>query len=187
MQNALPDVLAVIQVALEGSISKRSAQASLAAGQLPQVRPVAGRRPSCPRLHLHSASSVNPGAVLMPGRWLAAHLPPLSSLSARMLPLCAGRPDPLDRGPAVPGQRVSLALGRACGAHCSTPRGAARGVSACRHGLCCDGLFFVSGVALQCTPRCRGQGECRQDLAAAAAWHSFWEGSCLPARRLTAS
>ena len=37
-QNALPDVLAVVQVALEGAISKRSAQASLAAGQLPQVR-----------------------------------------------------------------------------------------------------------------------------------------------------
>jgi hypothetical protein len=37
-QNALPDVLAVVQVALEGEISKRSAQASLAAGQLPQVR-----------------------------------------------------------------------------------------------------------------------------------------------------
>ncbi|KAL4434095.1 hypothetical protein ABPG75_000536 [Micractinium tetrahymenae] len=35
-QNALPDVLAVVQVALEGAISKRSAQASLAAGQLPQ-------------------------------------------------------------------------------------------------------------------------------------------------------
>ena len=30
-------MLAVVQVALEGSISKRSAQASLAAGQLPQV------------------------------------------------------------------------------------------------------------------------------------------------------
>ena len=34
--NALPDVLAVVQVALEGAISKRSATASLAAGQLPQ-------------------------------------------------------------------------------------------------------------------------------------------------------
>ncbi len=38
MQNALPDVLAVVQVALEGAISRRSVQASLAAGQLPQVR-----------------------------------------------------------------------------------------------------------------------------------------------------
>lgn len=37
LQNALPDVLAVVQVALEGAISKRSVQASLAAGQLPQV------------------------------------------------------------------------------------------------------------------------------------------------------
>ena len=36
LQNALPDVLAVVQVALEGHISKRSAKASLAAGQLPQ-------------------------------------------------------------------------------------------------------------------------------------------------------
>ncbi|PRW57974.1 N-acetyltransferase 10 [Chlorella sorokiniana] len=35
-QNALPDVLAVVQVALEGAISRRSVQASLAAGQLPQ-------------------------------------------------------------------------------------------------------------------------------------------------------
>ena len=33
---ALPDVLAVVQVALEGTISKKSASASLAAGQLPQ-------------------------------------------------------------------------------------------------------------------------------------------------------
>jgi N-acetyltransferase 10 len=33
---ALPDVLAVVQVALEGEISKKSATASLAAGQLPQ-------------------------------------------------------------------------------------------------------------------------------------------------------
>lgn len=33
---ALPDVLAVIQIALEGAISKKSATASLAAGQLPQ-------------------------------------------------------------------------------------------------------------------------------------------------------
>lgn len=33
---ALPDVLAVVQVALEGAISARSARASLAAGQLPQ-------------------------------------------------------------------------------------------------------------------------------------------------------
>eukprot|EP00887_Chlorella_sp_A99_P003429 scaffold7.g3429.t1 len=35
-RNALPDVLAVVQVALEGHISRRSAKASLAAGQLPQ-------------------------------------------------------------------------------------------------------------------------------------------------------
>lgn len=56
-QNALPDVLAVVQVALEGTISKRSAQASLAAGQLPQVRGAprgrrarrgAGRGKPCP-------------------------------------------------------------------------------------------------------------------------------------------
>lgn len=35
-QNALPDILAVVQVSLEGEISKASAQASLAAGQMPQ-------------------------------------------------------------------------------------------------------------------------------------------------------
>jgi hypothetical protein len=35
-RNALPDVLAVAQVALEGAVSRRSAAASLAAGQLPQ-------------------------------------------------------------------------------------------------------------------------------------------------------
>jgi N-acetyltransferase 10 len=36
MQNQFPDILAVIQVALEGVISASSAQAALAAGQLPQ-------------------------------------------------------------------------------------------------------------------------------------------------------
>lgn len=36
MQNQFPDILAVIQVALEGSISRESAQTALAAGQLPQ-------------------------------------------------------------------------------------------------------------------------------------------------------
>lgn len=35
-QNAMPDVLCVVQVALEGSISKKAAQASLAQGTLPQ-------------------------------------------------------------------------------------------------------------------------------------------------------
>lgn len=35
MQNALPDVLAVVQVALEGAISKAAAMTSLARGQLP--------------------------------------------------------------------------------------------------------------------------------------------------------
>lgn len=34
--NALPDVLAVVQVALEGAISRKSAQAQLAAGTAPQ-------------------------------------------------------------------------------------------------------------------------------------------------------
>lgn len=36
VQNQFPDILAVIQVALEGSISRDSAQTALAAGQLPQ-------------------------------------------------------------------------------------------------------------------------------------------------------
>jgi N-acetyltransferase 10 len=35
-QNALPDVLCVMQVALEGAISRRAAAASLAAGHAPQ-------------------------------------------------------------------------------------------------------------------------------------------------------
>lgn len=35
LQNQFPDILAVIQVALEGSISRESAQTALAAGQLP--------------------------------------------------------------------------------------------------------------------------------------------------------
>jgi tRNA(Met) C34 N-acetyltransferase TmcA len=36
VQNQFPDILAVVQVALEGAISADSAQAALAAGQLPQ-------------------------------------------------------------------------------------------------------------------------------------------------------
>lgn len=36
MQNQFPDILAVVQVALEGAISADSAKAALAAGQLPQ-------------------------------------------------------------------------------------------------------------------------------------------------------
>ena len=39
MQNALPDILCVIQVALEGAISKEAALQSLAKGTLPSVRP----------------------------------------------------------------------------------------------------------------------------------------------------
>lgn len=35
-QSSLPDILAVVQVSLEGTVSKKSAVASLAAGQLPQ-------------------------------------------------------------------------------------------------------------------------------------------------------
>lgn len=37
LQNAMPDVLAVVQVALEGAISSANAQAALARGNLPQV------------------------------------------------------------------------------------------------------------------------------------------------------
>lgn len=36
MQNSFPDILAVVQVALEGAISRGRAQTALAAGQLPQ-------------------------------------------------------------------------------------------------------------------------------------------------------
>ena len=36
LQNRFPDILAVVQVALEGAISKGAARAALAAGQLPQ-------------------------------------------------------------------------------------------------------------------------------------------------------
>jgi tRNA(Met) C34 N-acetyltransferase TmcA len=36
VQNALPDVLAVAQVALEGAISAKAATTSLARGELPQ-------------------------------------------------------------------------------------------------------------------------------------------------------
>lgn len=38
LQNALPDLLCVVQVALEGAISKKAALNSLAQGNLPQVR-----------------------------------------------------------------------------------------------------------------------------------------------------
>ena len=38
MQNALPDVLCVVQVALEGAVSKKAALNSLAQGNLPQVQ-----------------------------------------------------------------------------------------------------------------------------------------------------
>ena len=37
LQNALPDVLCVVQVALEGAVSKKAALNSLAQGNLPQV------------------------------------------------------------------------------------------------------------------------------------------------------
>ena len=36
LQNRFPDILVVVQIALEGAISRGAAQASLAAGQLPQ-------------------------------------------------------------------------------------------------------------------------------------------------------
>ena len=40
LQNALPDLLCVVQVALEGAISKKAALNSLAQGNLPQVHVV---------------------------------------------------------------------------------------------------------------------------------------------------
>jgi N-acetyltransferase 10 len=36
VQNSFPDILAVVQVALEGAVSRGAAHAALAAGQLPQ-------------------------------------------------------------------------------------------------------------------------------------------------------
>jgi N-acetyltransferase 10 len=36
-QNVMPDILAVVQVALEGAISRKSAVTGLARGELPQV------------------------------------------------------------------------------------------------------------------------------------------------------
>jgi hypothetical protein len=36
-QNVLPDILVVVQVALEGAISKKAAASSLARGEMPQV------------------------------------------------------------------------------------------------------------------------------------------------------
>lgn len=44
MQNALPDVLCVVQVALEGAVSKKAALNSLAQGNLPQVTAQQHRR-----------------------------------------------------------------------------------------------------------------------------------------------
>ena len=43
LQNALPDILCVVQVALEGDISRKAAMASLAKGTLPSVRQPAER------------------------------------------------------------------------------------------------------------------------------------------------
>ena len=37
MQNVLPDIMVVVQVALEGAISKRAASSSLSRGEMPQV------------------------------------------------------------------------------------------------------------------------------------------------------
>ena len=65
----MPDVLAVVQVALEGHISRRAATASLAAGQLPQVR-FRRRRPMlCSAGHWPSLCFWPPHAVL---RWALA-------------------------------------------------------------------------------------------------------------------
>jgi hypothetical protein len=82
----MPDVLAVVQVALEGHISRRAATASLAAGQLPQVR-FRRRRPMlCSAGHWPSLCFWPPHAVL---RWALA----LTLLLAS--PCCA----PLGTGP----------------------------------------------------------------------------------------
>lgn len=57
LQNALPDVLCVVQVALEGAISKKAAMNSLAQGNLPTVcallKPGFDLRFSCLNLTCH--------------------------------------------------------------------------------------------------------------------------------------
>ena len=138
-QNALPDVLAVVQVALEGEISKRSAQASLAAGQLPQVRRrrrrwgapcccacwgcLLGRQwlfpgPPAGPLPVSSRFCMQPPARA-PSDTHPSSPPPALSVCLAAL---AGRPDPLDCGAAVPGPRVPLPVGGAHRAHRSPPR-----------------------------------------------------------------
>ena len=66
LQNALPDVLCVLQVALEGAVSKKAALNSLAQGNLPQVSP-------CPLLES------DPNQLVLN-----------TSTSAFLLPLCPG-------------------------------------------------------------------------------------------------
>ena len=66
LQNALPDVLCVVQVALEGAVSKKAALNSLAQGNLPQVSP-------CPLLES------DPNQLFLN-----------TSTSAFLLPLCPG-------------------------------------------------------------------------------------------------
>ncbi len=55
VQNALPDILCVAQVALEGAISKQAALASLSHGTLPQV----GLNASGPSSHLSGNTATN--------------------------------------------------------------------------------------------------------------------------------
>lgn len=58
MQNALPDILCVVQVALEGAISKEAALQSLAKGNLPSVSLwVALCAVNFPHVAIHTASS----------------------------------------------------------------------------------------------------------------------------------
>ena len=97
LQNALPDVLAVVQVALEGAISRRSVQASLAAGQLPQVRCVLWPRAGLLSADVHGGC--NAGGGRMRQRRICCCV-----LSI----LCRAACDSLFHGPAAPGQPASV-------------------------------------------------------------------------------
>ena len=69
MQNALPDVLCVVQVALEGAVSKKAALNSLAQGNLPQVYSCACHSNEAADLehkqHIYAACTCNGGVMIL--------------------------------------------------------------------------------------------------------------------------
>ena len=91
LQNALPDVLCVVQVALEGAVSKKAALNSLAQGNLPQASPfpllvcvfqsdVSQHQHSSPAFLLPLCSGSLPTCVTLNSCWC-----PLWLLSAHIL------------------------------------------------------------------------------------------------------